>query len=41
MDGNEERWLALHHIHGKALAAALWGHTGDFDAALDVVIGMN
>ena len=36
--GNEEAWLtAVGHIDGRALAAALWKRTGDYEAMLRII----
>ncbi len=34
--GNEENWLAIHSLDGRALAAALWKRTGDYEAMLRI-----
>ncbi len=35
--GNDETWLAGHGIDGRALAAALWRASGDYDKGLRIV----
>ena len=36
MHGNDEVWLASKGIDGRALAAALWKRTGDYEAMLRI-----
>lgn len=40
-NGNELEWLAMHNIHGMALAASLWGCSGNVEQALDILAGLN